>query len=275
MEWIAQTEIDSHTVADALASLNKLHVLRGRAWPLTFRQEVRPPPFPASSLCFNEAPGRFWKALELNAVHPFQTAASSSGPSEPRAKPGSAPLPPGCSSPDRDYGFSRCRDAHATQAAPTGSAFGQWRARPSRRIPEPCRESDSSARRRTPLGPGAVRDIKTRKPTVGRHCEEPCLPPYGITLYPPIVQAMRHVHTERVAQAPHLIGRRCGIVLDQSRGRGRWGVGGGGNAWELHFHSVRGDGEQSRSRGGAADDPAECQKMQRSPDSYWARAAHE
>lgn len=151
-----------------MASLNKLHVLRGHAWPLTFRQEVRPPPFPASSLCFNEAPGRFWKALELNAVHPFQTAASSSGPSEPRAKPGSAPLPPGCSSPDRDYGFSRCHDVHATQAAATGSAFGQLQARPSRRIPEPCRESDSSARRRTPVGPGGVRNIKTRKSTVGR-----------------------------------------------------------------------------------------------------------
>lgn len=129
VEWIAQNEIDGHTDADALASLDELHVLRGRAWPLKFRQEVRPPPFPASSLCFNEAPGRFWKALELNAVHPFQTAASSSGPSEPRAKPGSAPLPPGCSSPDRDYGFSRCHDVHATQAAPTGSAFGQLQAR--------------------------------------------------------------------------------------------------------------------------------------------------
>lgn len=34
----------------------------------------------SSSLCFNEAPGRFWKALELNAVHPVQTAASSSVP---------------------------------------------------------------------------------------------------------------------------------------------------------------------------------------------------
>lgn len=34
----------------------------------------------SSSLCFNEAPGRFWKALELNAVHPVQTTASSSVP---------------------------------------------------------------------------------------------------------------------------------------------------------------------------------------------------
>ncbi|KAM7382946.1 hypothetical protein PAMP_002639 [Pampus punctatissimus] len=34
----------------------------------------------SSSFCFNEAPGRFWKALELNAVHPVQTAASSSVP---------------------------------------------------------------------------------------------------------------------------------------------------------------------------------------------------
>lgn len=29
------------------------------------------------SFCFNEAPGRFWKALELNAVHLIQTTASS------------------------------------------------------------------------------------------------------------------------------------------------------------------------------------------------------
>lgn len=102
------------------------------------------------------------------------------------------PLPPGCSSPDRDYGFSRCHDVHATQAAPTGSASGQLRARPSRRIPEPCWESDSSARRRTPAGPDGAHNIKTRKSTAnrsnpGRHYKELCLPPYGITLYPPIV----------------------------------------------------------------------------------------
>lgn len=190
---ITQNKIDSHTAADALASLSKLHVLRGHAWPLTFRQEVCPPPFPTSSLCFNEAPGRFWKALELNAVHPFQTAASSSGPSEPWAKPDSAPPPPGCSSPDRDYGFSRCHDVHATQAAPTGSASGQLQVRPSRWIPEPCWESDSSTRRRTPAGPGGAHNIKSRKSTANRsnpdrHYKELCLPPYGITLYPPIVQ---------------------------------------------------------------------------------------
>ena len=34
----------------------------------------------SSSFCFNEAPGRFWKALELKAVHPVQTSASSSVP---------------------------------------------------------------------------------------------------------------------------------------------------------------------------------------------------
>lgn len=37
-------------------------------------------PSSSPSFCFNEAPGRFWKALELNAVHPVQTAASSSVP---------------------------------------------------------------------------------------------------------------------------------------------------------------------------------------------------
>lgn len=157
---ITQNEADSYTVADALASLSKLYVLRGHAWPLTFRQEVCPPPFPASSLCFNEAPGRFWKALELNAVHPFQTAASSLGPREPQAKPGSASLPPGCSSPDRDYSFSRCHDTHATRAAPNCSASGQLQARPSWWIPEPCRELDSSTRRRTPAGPRGAHNIK-------------------------------------------------------------------------------------------------------------------
>lgn len=265
VELIAQNEIDNHT--DAEASLNKLHVLRGHAWPLTFRQEVRPPPFPASSLCFNEAPGRFWKALELNAVHPFQTAASSSSPSEPQAKPSSAPLPPGCSSPDWDYGFSRCHDVHATQAAPTGSASGQLQARPSRRIPEPCRESDSSTRRRTPAGPGGVCNIKTRKSTVGRSDLRPSL--QG-AMFAAIWHNSVSSHCPGHASCPH--GACCRRPsLDWTA---MWDCV-GGNAWELYFHSVRGDGEQSRSRGDAADDPAECQKMQRSLDSYWARAAHE
>lgn len=67
--------------------------------------------------------------------------------------------------------------------------------------------------------------------------------------YPPIVPAMRHVHTERAAQARLLIGPLCGIVLDQSRRK----------CLGTPLPSVRGDGEQNRSPGGAANDPAECQ----------------
>lgn len=153
-KFVLQTKIYSHTDADALASLNKLHVLRGHSWPLTFRQEVHPPPFPASSLCFNEAPGRFWKALELNAVHPFQTAASSSGPSEPWAKPDSAPCLLAAAA-QTGLWLQQMSWRACNKAATIGSASGQLQARPSRRIPEPCRESDSSRVAGCQLAPAA------------------------------------------------------------------------------------------------------------------------
>lgn len=51
-----------------------------RSWLVSCIPTGSPSSSSASSFCFNEAPGRFWKALELNAVHPVQTAASSSVP---------------------------------------------------------------------------------------------------------------------------------------------------------------------------------------------------
>ncbi|CAK6958990.1 Hypothetical predicted protein [Scomber scombrus] len=59
-------------------------------------------------------------------------------------------------------------------------------------------------------------------------------------LYPPIVLAMRHVHTEQAAEtslSSLLIGRRHGIVLDHSRGK----------CLGTPLPSVRGDGEQNGS----------------------------
>lgn len=63
------------------------------------------------------------------------------------------------------------------------------------------------------------------------------LHPYSVPLYPPIVPTMRHVHTERAAEAGLLIGRRHGIVLDHSRGK----------CLGTPLPSVRGDGEQNGS----------------------------
>lgn len=50
------------------------------SWLICYIPTGSPTSSSSSSFCFNEAPGRFWKALELNAVHPVQTAASSSVP---------------------------------------------------------------------------------------------------------------------------------------------------------------------------------------------------
>lgn len=164
-------------------------------------------------------------------------------------------------------------------AAPTGSASGQLQSRPSRWIPEPCRESDSSTRRRTPAGPGGAHNIKTRKSTVNR--SNPAVTTRSrvcpSTAYLYILPLSSHASCPPGAccWSPSLDWRAmwdCSGPESGERVREDWWR---GNAWELHFHSVRGDGEQSRSRGGAADDPSACQKIQRSPDSYWARAAHE
>lgn len=68
------------------------HVVSAACGPLT--PAGRPSSSAASSFCFNETPGRFWKALELSAVHPIQTAASSPVPASFGPNPALPPV--GC-----------------------------------------------------------------------------------------------------------------------------------------------------------------------------------
>lgn len=67
--------------------------------------------------------------------------------------------------------------------------------------------------------------------------------------YPPIVPAMRHVHTDQAAEASLLIGPWCGIVLDQSQGEML------GNSTSQRERRRRAE----RLPWDAAEDPAECQ----------------
>lgn len=109
---------------DWLLSKEQLHlilccetyVVAAACGPLT--PAGRPSSSAASSFCFNETPGRFWKALEQNAVHPIQTAASSPVPASFGPNPGLPPV--GCpvatatanrtgwGPAENSYGFSRC-----------------------------------------------------------------------------------------------------------------------------------------------------------------------
>lgn len=72
---------------------------------------------------------------------------------------------------------------------------------------------------------------------------------YDMPQYPPIVPAMRHVHTEQAAEASLLIGPWRGIVLDRSQGEML------GNSTSQRERRRR----TERLPWGAAEDPAECQ----------------
>lgn len=224
---------------------------------------------PSSSLCFNEAPGKFWKALELKAVHPIQTAASSSVPA----------------SSDQTL-LSLLHAASRTEDGPMISTDVTTR-RQQKRSDLVSFWCDSLWIWSTGNTFYALSDLEPHILFRSRITSWPKVSQYKIqeidNLSNPVVMTKRSIcsHTAclcilllswpcvmstlSVQLRRLLIGPQCGIVLDQSCRK----------CLGTLLPSVRGDGEQNRSPRGGRRRPCWVPNMQRSPNSYWARAKYD